>query len=883
MKLTRKVGIRHITVGILVMCAVVTATLSFVVYSEGDTTGKYVGRIVELDEIKVSAVDARHAAENFIHHNDSAFLKKHYRFLQSALSTTKGLSDLRTKLGIAWNTDNEPAIADQINVIIERLEELQLLFRNVLNQNASVQVSCLHEDQSINAVFDEVIEDIEDLESLLQRAQMEDLGDARLAMLAQIMTCLLMVTIGLLYSVYLERQFRRSARRAKKLIHRLLQSKKRIREVRNQSQVTQFSSDYSAVGILWIDQNGKIVYANLAACKMTGYDVDELCRMTIGDVDTAMPPEKYAIMWTALRESGSIIVPTSVLTKRGDRRPVEMSANYLENNGEEYAIVTVRDVTDLELARQNLELSRQQYREVVDSVDVGIGLVDSNERFVFCNRKAEEIYGVPPGTLAGRSLAEFLHPAQFLVCQKETRKRVQGEKNEYDLEVMRPNGETRLIHLCARPRILDDGTFVGTFGVFEDITEHRRITEERTKLEDRLQRAEKMESLGLLAGGVAHDLNNMLGPLVGYPEMIIRKLPPDSPLINWLRKIEKSAELAADVIQDLLTLARRGRYQMKPTNVNDVLKEYVDSGTFARAIERNPGITFTLNLDPRIGRIDGSATHLTKTFMNIIQNALEATESGGSVSVSTSQRKLDCLSTGFETVDKGEYVAVRVVDTGSGIPAEEIAKIFEPYFSKKKMGASGSGLGLAVVYGVVKDHKGYYDVISEVGRGTEFILYFPVTAKPQELIVPTEVTGSLGELRVYVISDDPETRQLNVDMLQSGGITADSSGSGPTSRALLDSTYDCGIVDLHDKTACEIGPSLQEGGAGLNFALICLKTDEESLEDISTCKQCPVHILRKPCKPSAMVESVHAAVIRKRVAKLQKKLISDATSTPVRV
>jgi len=203
-------------------------------------------------------------------------------------------------------------------------------------------------------------------------------------------------------------------------------------------------------------------------------------------------------------------------------------------------------------------------------------------------------------------------------------------------------------------------------------------------------------------------------------------LPPDSKAVKWVKQMATAAESAADVISDLLTLARRGRYQMKPTGINEVLKEYVDSPAYGRVLERNPGIAFTLNLDPSVGHITGSATHLEKTFMNIITNAFEACSAGGSVSVTTHQQYFNRLPSGHDAIVAGEYVVVRVIDTGAGIPKEDIAKVFEPYFSRKKLGASGSGLGLSVVYGVVKDHHGYYDIQSEVGKGTEFALYFPV-------------------------------------------------------------------------------------------------------------------------------------------------------------
>jgi PAS domain S-box-containing protein len=404
-------------------------------------------------------------------------------------------------------------------------------------------------------------------------------------------------------------------------------------------------------------------------------------------------------------------------------------AHLFEYDNREYGVSTVRDVSEREKLVQELKTSQQQYQEVVDRVDVGVGLADADERFVFANAVAEDIYGVPRGMLAGRSLSEFVDPEQFAQFRRQTQRRIQGESENYEADIIRLDGQRRTIRVAASPRFSEDGVFEGTFGLFRDVTDERRLAEERNAMEDRLRRAERMESIGLMAGGVAHDLNNMFSPIIGYPELILGVLPPDSKAIKWVKQMATAAESAADVIADLLTLARRGRYQMKPTDVNLVLKEYADSPAYTRVLDRNPGIAFTLNLDPSVGHITGSATHLTKTFMNIITNAFEASSAGGSVSVTTNQQYLKRLPSGHDDVIAGEYVVVRVIDTGTGIPQEDIAKVFEPYFSRKKMGASGSGLGLSVVYGVVKDHHGYYDIQSEVGKGTEFALYFPVMSE----------------------------------------------------------------------------------------------------------------------------------------------------------
>ncbi len=292
--------------------------------------------------------------------------------------------------------------------------------------------------------------------------------------------------------------------------------------------------------------------------------------------------------------------------------------------------------------------------------------------------------------------------------------------------------------------------------------------DQRLELQEKLDRAERMESLGILAGGVAHDLNNMLGPLVGYPELILMKLPKDSPVRKQIERVGNAARDAADVIQDLLTLARRGRYEMEPINLNEVVQTYLESPGFAQICERHRGVSVNTALSESLPCISGSSAHLSKVVMNLIVNAFDAMPHGGTLNVETSTKLLSRLQNGYDHIIPDEYVLLSVRDSGIGIAEEDMAKIFEPYYSKKRMGTSGSGLGLSVVYGVVKDHHGYYDVISEVNKGTQFIVYFPVCKDAQSKTGPdSNVVG--GTESILVIDDSTEQREFAVDVLSSLG------------------------------------------------------------------------------------------------------------------
>jgi signal transduction histidine kinase/CheY-like chemotaxis protein/PAS domain-containing protein len=307
---------------------------------------------------------------------------------------------------------------------------------------------------------------------------------------------------------------------------------------------------------------------------------------------------------------------------------------------------------------------------------------------------------------------------------------------------------------------------------------------QRLDLQSKLVRAERMESLGILAGGVAHDLNNMLGPMVGYPELILMKLPPESPVRKQVERMGNAARDAAEVIQDLLTLARRGRYEMDYTNLNDVVRGYLDSPGFARLCERHPGVAIDTRLCPSLSTISGSPAHLSKVVMNLVTNALEAMPHGGTLTVESVTETLTRLHGGYARIAPGDYVVLKMRDTGVGIASGDLARIFEPYYSKKRMGISGSGLGLSVVYGVVKDHNGYYDILSEVGRGTEFILYFPVAEAPS---LPVKAAAGVegGTERILVIDDSVEQRELAVDILSPLGYTVVTAAAGAAGVSFL--------------------------------------------------------------------------------------------------
>ncbi len=449
-----------------------------------------------------------------------------------------------------------------------------------------------------------------------------------------------------------------------------------------------------------------------------------------------------------------------------------------DSESETDLIITLDDITERKRAEEALKKSEERFRRQFEGALDAIFIADAKTGIIIdCNLAGSELVGREKTELVGKH-QNILHPPDEIKGEfSRTFREHLGQKEGQALEtqIITKRGEIRDVAIKANLLEIEGKKVLQ--GVFRDVTERKQAEKQEQELRDKLERAERMESLGILAGGVAHDLNNTLGPLVGYPELILMELPENSPLREQVQRIGKTAQDAADVAQDLLTLARRGRYEMVPTDVNEILQAYIDSPSFVRLTEKHLDVTVKLKLDRSIDKILGSAPHLSKVFMNLIVNAFDAMPEGGELTIETSQQYLESLESGYDKVEPHDYARFRVRDTGMGIDPKDLDKIFEPYYSKKKMGTSGSGLGLSVVYGIVKDHKGYYDILSTVGVGTEFILYFPVTSMEVELGPDTEANYS-GKEKVLVVDDVEDQRILASDLLSSLGYRVETASNG---------------------------------------------------------------------------------------------------------
>jgi signal transduction histidine kinase/CheY-like chemotaxis protein len=333
-----------------------------------------------------------------------------------------------------------------------------------------------------------------------------------------------------------------------------------------------------------------------------------------------------------------------------------------------------------------------------------------------------------------------------------------------------------------------------------EMAERARVEKERGTLDEKLQQAKRMEDLGILAGGVAHDLNNILVGTVSYPDLLLTRLPADSPLREPLETIRRSGMKAAAIVQDLLTLARRGVASPQVLNLNTVITDYFLSPEYERLKSFHPHVDVELELDPGLPNLSGSPIHLLKVVMNLVSNAAEAMPDGGKIVVSTSAEHTGPRVGSFESIEAGDYVLLRVSDTGIGIPQEDIDRIFEPFFTKKVMGRSGTGLGMTVVWGTVKDHEGHIDIESAMGKGTTFMLYFPAKADKLTLIQGMEPApqGMARGESILIVDDVREQREIAAKMLAELGYSVEAVSNGEEAIAYVNkSRVDLLILDMY--------------------------------------------------------------------------------------
>ena len=582
-----------------------------------------------------------------------------------------------------------------------------------------------------------------------------------------------------------------------------------------------FESSATATAI--VEEDLTISMVNSEFEKLSGHSKKELEKLK--KWSDFLPKEDFEALedYCARKFSNKVKEPVPVEVgfthSSGNMRNVLVKIGKIPGTGSR--VFSLVDITSRKRVEKALRESEERYRNILQSIEEGYFETDLEGRLVFVNDSVCKILGYSKGDILGKKYVEF-------VSQENASKIFNTFRTVYETgkavklanyEFIQKDGTTIILELSASLVNDETGEPLGFRGIMRDVTERIKAEEERRKLEQRLEQAKRMEAIGTLAGGVAHDLNNILSGIVSYPELLLMQLPPDDPLRKPIQTIQNSGEKAATIVQDLLTLARRGVAVTEVLNLNKIISDYLESPECEKLKSFHPQVEIITRLDKELLNIVGSPVHVSKTLMNLVSNAAEAMPEGGQVVISTENYYLDRP---FQDSDlkEGEYVILRVADTGVGMSPEDKERIFEPFYTKKVMGRSGTGLGMAVVWGTVQDHKGYINVESKKGKGTIFTLYFPATRKKlsetQDEKLSLEQYMGKGE-SILVVDDVKEQREIASEILKrlNYSVVAVSSGeeaieyikNHPVDSLVLDMIMEPGMDGLETyKKILEIRP-----------------------------------------------------------------------------
>ncbi len=406
---------------------------------------------------------------------------------------------------------------------------------------------------------------------------------------------------------------------------------------------------------------------------------------------------------------------------------------------------------------RELNKSELMLRSLFENANDGIMIMDGDGKILKVNQKACDIHGFNADTLIGTNI-KLLETQENLQAYMDRMERIlNGESLLFETLHYRRDGTKVSLEISSKAIEVEGTTYIQSF--------HRDITEKK-RLQEQLFQSQKMESIGVLVGGIAHDFNNILSAILGHADMLHEFSNLDDAGKEKVRIIQNSARKAGQMISRLLSFARKASFETVPLNLNDVLKDTVD---LLERMMTKKNVEIKMEFDHALPSIEGDANQLEQVVMNIIVNAGDVMPKGGVITIATSAVDLERDAASVHPLlAPGKYVVLKISDTGPGIPEEIRDKIFDPFFTTKEPG-KGTGLGLAMVYGIVKEHHGVINVRTETGRGAAFDIYLPASGKLIHRAERPLVSSMTGREKVLVVDDEEDIVSFIKDVLESQG------------------------------------------------------------------------------------------------------------------
>ncbi len=526
---------------------------------------------------------------------------------------------------------------------------------------------------------------------------------------------------------------------------------------------------HTAVQLLIDTHGGSIIDANDAACDFYGWTREQLQRMKIQEINT-LPPEEVKMEMEKARTNQRTYFEFHHRLVDGSIRDVEVFSSKIQVKGKDLLHSIVHDITARKQAEKALIESEASFSQLFESAPVPMAYVTDVEgyRGTTWNEAWYRTFGYSREQAEGRSgndIGLWVNPAdrsRFI----ETAKR-QDSVSDFETLLRRSDGAVRNCSLFGR--FIDKVGYRLLMAVYLDITDRKRVDREREKLQAQLSQAQKMESVGRLAGGVAHDFNNMLAAILGYTELGMLKVSPTDPTYGTLKDIQKAAQRSADLTRQLLAFARKQTVAPKVLDLNETVEGMLKM--LRRLIGENIHLTWLPG--KHLGRVRLDPSQIEQLLANLCVNARDAIHDTGRITVETGAVTVDDTDCAAHVgMVPGEHVLLAVSDNGCGMDTETLSHLFEPFFTTKEVG-KGTGLGLATVYGMVKQNNGFIDVQSQPGQGTSVKIYLPRNTAETERTTKTDATQPVarGHETILLVEDEPMILDITTKMLQRQGYT----------------------------------------------------------------------------------------------------------------
>ncbi len=525
------------------------------------------------------------------------------------------------------------------------------------------------------------------------------------------------------------------------------------------------------------DKDFNIVRANRASEELLGLSSLTITRQKCYESyhGTDCPPEgcpSCQVLKTGLPASSEVFEPKL-------NKYIEIKAfPRLDSSNQLIGLVhVVRDITERKQMEEALKKASGDWRITFDSTEDMMLMLDNNFNIIKVNQATTHFLERPFADILGKNYFDLFVDMDVSLNMHPLEKMKQSKKHE-ESEIYFFNKDMWVL-VSADPIINDKGDVIGSVHIIRDITEQKEI-------HTQLLQVQKMDSIGRLAGGVAHDFNNLLSSIIGFTELELLKIPDNSPSGENLRIVKEAADTASALTRQLLAFSRKQVLTMKPVNLNSIIENMAKM--LGRVIRED--VVLELHTDALIKTIMADVVQIEQILMNLTINARDAMPNGGTLIIETSNIELDsAYIMNHENINTGSYVLLSVTDTGIGMSRKIQKEIFEPFFTTKRKG-QGTGLGLSTVYGIVKQHSGYIYVYSEVGKGTTFKVYLPVSNEDKqksEKIVHEPLAH--GTETVLVVDDDPQIRRLVQAVLKPLGYVVLEASCGKDALK-LDDTYE---------------------------------------------------------------------------------------------